>query len=218
MNAPEAVDRHALLEAPATRETAPATLEQLRTERIAGRVTDSDFFPRMDYLARVKAGEDVQVPNLHPTMEQKFAQQHDELMRPGQPHEFRLERDPALPPLDEAGLEHDAEIREALSAAQIPPRLASTLMERVDHVAKIMGDLSPDDREIKAGAMRADLQQKWGADYKANVELVSDFVARAAEKSPLLGDILDHAPFLLADTYLAESLLSIATFQAARRK
>jgi len=200
----------------ATKETAPAKIEELRAARVDGRVLDRDYAAMNEHLHRVAAGEQAEAPNLHPTLEQKFEEQHAEVMRAGRPEEYRFEVDPAKP-FDEVDPDLDLGIREALSAAQVPARLGGTLASIINQEARAAVSLTPEERALRLNGCRADLRQKWGADYDRRSKAIDAFLHEAGNKNELVANICDRTPWLLANAYIAESLWSIVEYQQSRK-
>jgi len=205
------VDQHALLEAPVTKETARPALEQLRSERIANRVTDSDFSRRSEYLLRVEAGEDVEAPTLYPTKEQQLEQGRDEAMAGANPAEYQLTY-PPLFRLEGETLEFDTELRQFLSDAKVPAHLGAPIVERVESTIKRLGEMSPDDRDFQVEQFCGKLRERWGTDYKARTDAIADLLATASAKHERIGELIDAAPWLIADVAVAEWLWSVVEY------
>lgn len=91
------IENSDIAQAPLTPEAARTELEALRQDRIAGKVTDAEFFSRSDFLARTANGEQVQPPpNPYPTLAQRFEAQWSEWMSPpAESHQYGTLPQPA---------------------------------------------------------------------------------------------------------------------------
>lgn len=196
------------LNAPATQATARPMLEQLRVARLAGAVTTTDYAARADYLARLDAGEQVDAPNLNPSQEQLLERGLEEAYKPGEPHDFKLPQDPMRIPT-EAQVEIDTKVRQALTDLGVPVRLGGPIVERIEHVAKTLGPLSPAERQAKVSAFQAELRSRWGADYKKRTKAIWDHVVEGTNKHEAVAELIDQNLWLFADVALNEWLWSL---------
>lgn len=209
------------LDAPVTREQARPQLEQLRADRLAGKVTEHDYLARADYLARLDAGEQVEPPKLYPTMQEKFEQQYDEHMRAPEPeHYSTLPRARVFDEVAEEGsLEFDSAVRAAFHRGGIPNHLAGPILEGVIRTWDTLAKAPRTDVETRLQSTASKLREMWGPDYKARLDRVNDLVADMVEADEGLAAMFDRRPWLLhADVAVMDYLDRVASHKAAKAK
>ena len=122
---------------PANAQEAQAALDTLRNERVAGRVDQSHYLERAEYLQRVIAGEQVAAPNQYPTIEERLAQQYDEAMKA--PDDIAAYN---LGPIagaesTEASLAAHTAIATAFKAAGIPVTYGKTILDEATRLGRL---------------------------------------------------------------------------------
>lgn len=180
-----------------------ARMEELRQGRIAGTVTDREF-REFEALAAVEKYSATAL-----TVDERLQGQIGEIMAPAKPHEYDLTY-PATIPRDEAMVDFDSGIREAFVAAGIPKHLGGPIFEAADRLAHNLAKAPPEVRQQHIAETTAKLHARWGNEFKARVDAVDELVAIACAQSPGLAEIIDEAPYILADESIWLHLDTIA--------
>ena len=197
-----------LTSTPTSPEHAQTMFRELAQARIDNRVTDAMFFPRADYLGRIAAGEqNVPLPGPHTvvieapdgsksTVSAEAAAFDDKAPpRSGAGYEFEYSRHGVSLEYDEARA-FDTELRNTLHENGVPQRFAGYWYDTVERLAKRFEGASQTDIKAHVASVRAELESRWGADFRAKIDAIDEFVTGLPGP---VGDLLIDAPWLLAD-------------------
>jgi len=194
---------------PASPEAARAALDTLRNDRLAGRVDQSHYLERSEYLQRVAAGEKIAAVDPHAvTMDQQFQRQYEEHMRPPAMEQYRL---PPMP------IEFDIATRKALAAASIPDHLAAPIAEGVVRASQATKGASAGEVQVIAQSVAGKLRDAWGDQFDTRLAAVEDLLDDMAEADPLIGAIVDRMPHAFAaDLAVMTHLDTVAQYRSRR--
>jgi hypothetical protein len=97
-----------------------------------------------------------------------------------------------------------------MSAAGVPVQYGSQLVEIADGLLMKFGEASKEQIDLHGARIGNQLREQWGEDYDSRVEAVNNLLADIAEKYPLIGNLLDNAPYVFADVWTMISLWNVA--------
>lgn len=199
-----------------TPDQARASLEQLRADRLEGKVTDRDFFERSDYLARLAHGEQnvAPPPTRFEHMTPQEQEQHlvDEAMQPAQADEYDL---PGA--TSSRDLEVKSRFREAMADIGLPKQYGAFFYEQVDNHLQRFAMASPEAIDAHIASSTSKLQAQWGDQYEARIVAVSDLLDDVAQGNPFVARLLDHAPYVFADPWIMHTLWLVDERKKRRR-
>jgi len=215
--APAAINHHSLLEAPVTKEQARPALEQLRAERVAGRLTEADYLRRSDYLARLDAGEQVEAPKLYLTQEEQFSKQYDEQMQAPEHAYHNLPQPQGLS--ENAAMNFHSSVADVFIRGDIPQHLARPILEAVFRAHDEMNGLSERDRQSRLESTANKLREAWGDDYQARLDRVNDHIGDMVDGDERIAGLFDRRPWLFHASVEAMTYLDrVATHRATKEK
>jgi hypothetical protein len=208
------------IDQPVTRDAAPAAIEQLRADRLNGRVTEGDYFKRSEYLHGVLAADPASAPPAPPktfeTQEEQFERQYDELMTAPTPeHYTNLPQAKAFG--DESSIPIDTGIRNVFHRGGVPAHLAAPIAEGVFRAFDELAGADEATRQSKVSGSMEKLREMWGQEFDARLGRVNDLIAEMMEGDEAIGEIFDAVPWIFhADPAVMEYLGRVAEHRARR--
>jgi hypothetical protein len=203
------------------REAAPAALEQLRADRLNGKLGQDAYLQRSEYLHGVLAAEPGAAapapPKAFATQDEQLEQSYANHMQAPKPeHYANLPQAKAFEG-DEA-LAFDTAVRNCFHRGGIPAHLAPSILEGVIKNFDTLAGADESARAAALSASQAKLREYWGQDFDARLNQVDELVADMVEASPELGDMYDRAPWLFAaDPAVMEYLDRVAQHRAGAK-
>lgn len=192
---------------------AQARVQALRQQRIEGKVSDFEFHRQMATLGPAAASETAPATL---TMSDEFERQRDEIMAGARPQDYQFAYPPGADVKGEV-LEFDSAIRSAMSDAGIPKHLGAPIFAAVDSLAGKFANASPQAVEAHVGSVSYQLRQAWGSEHAVRAQAVADLIAQMAEKHPRIGQLVDAAPWLLADVGIAQAPWNVIEHRTRKR-
>ncbi len=187
-------------------------IHQLKHQRIAGAISELEYHRQMAQLGPLMTGEAVPPQgNADP-----FERQIDEVMASAKPEDYHFSYATGSPSTPEA-LALDTDIRSAMSETGIPKQLGGPIVDAVKQVALHLEQATPAARDVHVEAFQSEMRKQWGADFDSRRDAVSALVAEMAEKRPGVAELIDSAPWLIADVRVANYLWTVAEHRARRR-
>jgi len=104
-----------------------------------------------------------------------------------------------------------------MSDAGIPKHLGAPIFAAVDSLAGKFANASPQAVEAHVGSVSYQLRQAWGSEHAVRAQAVADLIAQMAEKHPRIGQLVDAAPWLLADVGIAQALWNVIEHRTRKR-
>jgi hypothetical protein len=112
----------------------------------------------------------------------------------------------------------DADLRQALHAAELPVVVGNSLINAFQQNARSLRHAEPQQIQAYITRNTKQLESAWGDQFGARVNAISDFVDQVADKSPAVSRILTNTPHLLADPVVMQQLWSVLERRGQSRK
>lgn len=184
---------------PASPQEAQAALDTLRNERLAGRVDQTHYLERAEYLQRVIAGEQIAAPNPFPTLEERLERQYEESMEPpADLHGYQLS-------LGEDGLAAHTAIATAFKAAGIPAMHARVIVDEANRLTRQFKSL--EEARPQVDRVHSLLRERWGADFDARRQRIDELLDAMADADPRVEQLIESHPWMIAGSAMAMDLL-----------
>jgi hypothetical protein len=185
-----------------TREAAPAALEQLRADRASGRMTQGDYFTRLDYLHAVIDSDPTHAAPNPPkgveTMEERFERDYAEHM--AAPDDGAGYGSLIVPRVesfsDDDNSAFDAGVRSVFVRGGIPQHLATPLVEQLAKTIEGVAGSDETTRQAQLATSGAKLREMWGDEYDARLDRVNALLADMVEGDAYVREVADSVPGL----------------------
>jgi hypothetical protein len=201
-----------------TRESAPAALEQLRADRMNGRVDESAFLQRSEYLHRVLSAQPGAAPppaNVLASPEDLVARDVDLQMSAPAPE--RYTNIPSAEALGDRAQEFDVGLTKVLARGGIPQAYAPQLVENLFRDFAELSEVSEGERESRLSSVQSTLKTHWGDEFQTRLDRVNDLLADAMEADPTIAHAIERAPWAFhVNVWTMETLDRVAEHRARK--